>query len=157
VFRVGDRVIQRRNDYELGVFNGDIGRIIAADSRDVTCQVAFGAGAGGQTVTYAQGDLAQLALAYAITVHKSQGSEFDAVIVPLVAQHHRMLFRGLVYTALTRARRLAVFVGERRALALAVRNAEGSARQTALTHVLASLTVRPYASSCATAGWSTRS
>jgi exodeoxyribonuclease V alpha subunit len=138
VFRAGDRVIQRRNDYELGVFNGDIGRIVAADSREMTCQVAFGAGTGAPIVTYAQGDLAQLALAYAITVHKSQGSEFDAVILPLVAQHHRMLFRGLVYTGLTRARRLAVFVGERRALALAVRNAEGAARQTALAHLLAS-------------------
>jgi len=138
VFRVGDRVIQRRNDYELGVFNGDIGRIVAADSQEVSCQVAFGTGPEAQTVTYAQGDLAQLALAYAITVHKSQGSEFDAVILPLAAQHHRLLFRGLVYTGLTRARRLAVFVGERRALALAVRNAEASTRQTALTHLLTS-------------------
>lgn len=170
VFRVGDRVIQRRNDYDLGVHNGDIGRIVAADGLEMSCQVEFGPGPGSgsepgsrsgsepgpgtgtkagaetgkgletstggdtevQRVTYTQADLAQLALAYAITVHKSQGSEFDVVILPLVAQHHRMLFRGLVYTGLTRARRLALFVGERRALALAVRNAEGVSRQTAL-------------------------
>jgi len=162
VFRVGDRVIQRRNDYDLGVYNGDIGRIVAADGLEMSCEVEFGpetgsgtgtgsgsdsglgsgsgggtgsgtgSGAGTQRVVYTQADLAQLALAYAITVHKSQGSEFDVVILPLVAQHHRMLFRGLVYTGLTRARRLALFVGERRALALAVGNAEGVSRQTAL-------------------------
>lgn len=150
VFRVGDRVIQRRNDYDLGVYNGDIGRIVAADGLEMSCEVEFGSEvgpdvgsgvgsgvgsateAGTQRVTYTQADLAQLALAYAITVHKSQGSEFDVVILPLVAQHHRMLFRGLVYTGLTRARRLALFVGERRALALAVGNAEGVSRQTAL-------------------------
>jgi len=139
VLRVGDRVIQRRNDYDLGVFNGDIGRIADLDAQDSTCRVEFGSGAEARTVTYTQDDLAQLALAYAITVHKSQGSEFDAVILPLTAQHHRMLFRGLVYTALTRARRLAVFVGERRALALAVRRSEGAARQTALAHRIAGL------------------
>jgi len=140
VFRVGDRVIQRRNDYDLGVYNGDIGRIVAADGLEMSCEVEFGSesgagtgtGTGTQRVTYTQADLAQLALAYAITVHKSQGSEFDVVILPLVAQHRRMLFRGLVYTGLTRARRLALFVGERRALALAIGNAEGVSRQTAL-------------------------
>lgn len=134
IFRVGDRVIQRRNDYDLGVYNGDIGRIVAADGLEMSCEVEFGSESesGTQRVTYTQADLAQLALAYAITVHKSQGSEFDVVILPLVAQHRRMLFRGLVYTGLTRARRLAIFVGERRALALAVGNAEGVSRQTAL-------------------------
>jgi exodeoxyribonuclease V alpha subunit len=137
LFRVGDRVIQRRNNYDLGVFNGDIGRIVAADAAALTCQVAFRSGAGEPLVTYAQGDLVQLALAYAITIHKSQGSEFQAVIIPLVTQHYRMLFRGLVYTALTRARRLAVFVGERRALTLAVSNTERAQRQTALTWLLA--------------------
>ena len=139
ILRVGDRVIQRRNDYELGVFNGDLGRIAAVDPQDSSCRVEFGSGADARSVAYTRADLMQLALAYAITVHKSQGSEFDAVILPLAAQHHRMLFRGLVYTALTRARRLAVFVGERRALALAVRRSEGAARQTALAHRIARL------------------
>lgn len=150
VLRVGDRVIQRRNDYALGVFNGDIGRIVAVNAEAVTCRVAFGAAAGDTAggrgraggdaaaphVDYTQADLSQLALAYAITVHKSQGSEFDAVILPIAHQHHRMLFRGLVYTALTRARRLAIFVGERSALTLAVRNVESSRRQTALAHLV---------------------
>jgi exodeoxyribonuclease V alpha subunit len=143
ILRVGDRVIQRRNDYELGVFNGDIGRIVAVDPFASTCEVEFGSGTDTRTVPYTQADLVQLALAYAITVHKSQGSEFDAVILPLGAQHHRMLFRALVYTALTRARRLAVFVGERRALALAVRRSEGAARQTALAHRIAGLLAPP--------------
>jgi exodeoxyribonuclease V alpha subunit len=136
VFRVGDRVIQRRNNYDLRVFNGDIGRIVAADAGAMTCRVAFRAGAGEQFVTYTHADLVQLALAYATTIHKSQGSEFEAVIIPLVTQHYRMLSRCLVYTGLTRAKRLAFFVGERRALALAVRNTESAARQTALTHLL---------------------
>jgi len=137
VLRPGDRVIQRRNNYHLGVFNGDIGEIVAIDPAGPGCQVAFGpAGRRDELVTYGPGDLAEIALAYAITVHKSQGSEFDAVIVPLVAQHHRMLFRGLVYTALTRARRLALFVGERRALARAIRNASAEHRQTALAYLI---------------------
>jgi exodeoxyribonuclease V alpha subunit len=135
--RPGDRVIQLRNNYHLGIFNGDIGEIVSVDPRGPGCEVAFGpAERRERVVSYGPSDLAEIALAYAITVHKSQGSEFDAVIIPLVAQHHRMLFRGLVYTALTRATRLAVFVGERRALGLAIRNQSAERRQTALAHLI---------------------
>jgi len=144
LLRPGDRVIQRRNDYYLGVFNGDIGEVLEVDPAGPGCRVAFGPlGRRDQIVSYGPGDLGELALAYAITVHKSQGSEFDAVIVPLVAQHHRMLFRGLVYTALTRARRLAIFVGERRALARAIRNQSAERRQTALTYRIGQATAEP--------------
>lgn len=136
VLRVGDRVLQRRNNYQLGVFNGDIGRIVAADAEEMTCQVEFRAGGRSQIVSYTKADLVELSLAYAITVHKSQGSEFDAVIIPIVTQHYRMLFRGLVYTGLTRAKKLAIFVGERRALALAVANTNPATRQTALDFLI---------------------
>ncbi len=135
-FRVGDRVIQHRNDYELGVYNGDIGTIRAVDAAELGCEVAFGPGSREHVVHYGREKLAELSLAYAITVHKSQGSEFDAVILPLVTQHYRMLFRGLVYTGLTRAKKLAVFVGQRSALALAVGNVRSRARQTALAHLV---------------------
>ena len=138
--RVGDRVIQRRNDYDLGVFNGDIGRIIAIDALELRAEVAYPGGQGSdakeRVVAYERDSLAELALAYAITIHKAQGSEFEAVILPLCSQHHTMLFRDLVYTALTRARRLAIFVGSRRALAQAVANVDPRQRQTALTVVL---------------------
>jgi len=136
VLRVGDRVLQRRNNYQLGVFNGDIGQIVAADAQEMTCEVEFRGGGRNQVVSYTKADLVELSLAYAITVHKSQGSEFDAVIIPLVTQHYRMLFRGLVYTGLTRAKKLAIFVGERRALSLAVGNTNPTARQTALDHLI---------------------
>ncbi len=135
VLRVGDRVIQRRNDYDLGVFNGDIGRVVSADAVEMTLDVDF----GNQRVSYSKDALVHLALAYSVTVHKSQGSEFEAVIVPVVMQHFSMLFRDLIYTALTRARRLAVFVGRRGALKHAVDNTDSVRRQTALTQVLGAL------------------
>jgi exodeoxyribonuclease V alpha subunit len=132
VLRVGDRVIQKRNDYDLGVFNGDIGRIASVDAVQLTVDVDF----GDRVVTYSRDALAYLSLAYAITVHKSQGSEFPVVIVPVVMQHFTMLFRDLIYTALTRARRLAVFVGSRTALRRAVANTDSVLRQTALSQLL---------------------
>lgn len=136
--RVGDRVIQRRNDYDLGVFNGDIGRIVAIDAIALRAEVSYPGGPDGapRMVAYERDALAELGLAYAITIHKAQGSEFEAVILPLVSQHHTMLFRDLVYTGLTRARRLAIFVGSRGALARAVANIDPRKRQTALTVVL---------------------
>jgi exodeoxyribonuclease V alpha subunit len=129
-FRVGDRVIHRRNNYDLGVFNGDIGVITAIDNAELTCAVAFFP--DGRTVDYRRDDIPELDLAYAITIHKSQGSEFAAVIIPVLTQHFKMLYRNLVYTGLTRARNLAVFVGTRRALAMAVKNQDTSQRQTFL-------------------------
>ncbi|ADW16641.1 helicase, RecD/TraA family [Desulfobulbus propionicus DSM 2032] len=134
LFRVGDRVIHRKNNYELGVFNGDIGRITHLDNEELTCVVSFFP--DHREVVYRKEDIVELELAYAITIHKAQGSEFEAVILPVLPQHFKMLFRNLIYTGLTRARRLAVFVGTRKALAMAVRNQDTSRRQTALGELL---------------------
>ena len=134
IFRVGDRVIHRRNNYELGVFNGDIGVIQDINNIDLTCSVAFYP--DNRLVHYKQNDIMELDLAYAITIHKSQGSEFEAVIIPVLTQHFKMLFRNLIYTGITRAKKLAVFVGTRRAMAMAVKNQDISKRQTALQELL---------------------
>ena len=136
IFRVGDRVIHRRNNYDLGVFNGDIGMIREIDNEELTCVVSFFP--DQREVFYEKDHIVELDLAYAITIHKSQGSEFAAVIIPVLTQHYKMLFRNLLYTGLTRARKLAVFVGSRKALALAVQNQDTSRRQTALKELLVS-------------------
>ncbi|MHB1350745.1 MAG: SF1B family DNA helicase RecD2 [Desulfobulbaceae bacterium] len=133
-FREGDRVIHRRNNYDLEVFNGDIGRIVRIDTEELTCVVSFYP--DGREVRYRKEDIVELDLAYAITIHKSQGSEFQAVIIPVLTQHFKMLYRNLIYTGLTRARKLAVFVGTRKALAMAVRQQDPSRRQTALEILL---------------------
>jgi exodeoxyribonuclease V alpha subunit len=134
LFRVGDRVIHRRNNYDLGVFNGDIGKIQAIDLESLTCVISFFA--DNRAVEYKRDDIVELDLAYAITIHKSQGSEFEVVILPVLTQHFKMLFRNLLYTGLTRARTLAVLVGTRKAMAMAVRNRDTSFRQTALKELL---------------------
>ncbi|WDP89364.1 MAG: AAA family ATPase [Desulfobacter sp.] len=134
IFRTGDRVIHRKNNYDLGVFNGDIGTIVEINTMDVTCAVRFFP--DNRVVHYKQTDIMELDLAYAITIHKSQGSEFQVVIIPVLTQHFKMLFRNLIYTGITRAKRLAVFVGTRRALGMAVRNQDISRRQTALQNLL---------------------
>jgi exodeoxyribonuclease V alpha subunit len=135
ILRVGDRVIQTRNNYDLGVFNGDIGRVIGVDTEEMTCEISFSAG-GDRQVVFEKDALSELSLAYAITIHKSQGSEFEAVIIPVLGQHFNMLFRNLIYTALTRAKKLAVFVGTRKALAMAVHQIDNKRRQTALTDLI---------------------
>ena len=134
ILRVGDRIIHKRNNYDLGVFNGDIGRIVRISTLDMSCLVQFSG--DNREVVYKKDDLLELDLAYAITIHKSQGSEFEAVIIPLLTQHFKMLFRNLIYTGLTRARKLAVGVGTRRALAMAVRQEDSCRRQTALQQLL---------------------
>lgn len=136
IFRVGDRVIHRKNNYELEVFNGDIGVIKEIDNEELTCEVSFFP--DGRQVFYQRDDIPQLDLSYAITIHKSQGSEFQTVIMPVLTQHYKMLFRNLIYTGLTRARNLAVFVGTRKALAMAVKNQDTSQRQTHLKELLES-------------------
>jgi len=136
IFRVGDRVIQKRNNYELSVFNGDIGRIVDLDNAEMTALVAFRNGSEIREVVYEREALPEMDLAYAITIHKSQGSEFGVVILPLVSQHFQMLFRNLIYTGLTRAKKLAVFVGTRTALQLAVSKQNTAIRQTALKFLL---------------------
>lgn len=136
VFRQGDRVIQKRNNYDLGVFNGDIGVITAVDNEGMELVVSFKAGWEVKEVRYQKEHLLELELAYAITIHKAQGSEFETVIIPIVTQHFGMLFRNLIYTGITRARKLAVLVGTRKALAMAVNKQNTAIRQTALEHLL---------------------
>jgi len=134
IFRIGDRVIHRRNNYDLNVFNGDIGTICKIDAEELTLSVSFFP--DGRIVDYTQDAIPELDLAYAITIHKSQGSEFEAVIIPVLTQHFKMLFRNLIYTGLTRAKKLAVLVGTRKALALSVKNQDTSQRQTLLKELL---------------------
>jgi exodeoxyribonuclease V alpha subunit len=132
-FRVGDKVIQSANNYDLSVFNGDIGFVRAIDGEAKTASVSF----GERLVNYKDEALLDLKLAYAITIHKSQGSEFPAVVMPVSTQHFIMLQRNLVYTGLTRAKKLAVFVGTTKALFMAVRNQQSLRRQTLLLARLA--------------------
>jgi exodeoxyribonuclease V alpha subunit len=136
IFRQGDRVIHRRNNYDLEVFNGDIGRIKSIDNENLTMIVSFFP--DSREVEYQKENIVELDLAYAITIYKSQGSEFAAVIIPVLTQHFKMLYRNLMYTGLTRARELAVFVGTRKALAMAIRQQDTSLRQTALEFLLKS-------------------
>ncbi len=136
IFRTGDRVIHKRNNYDLGVFNGDIGVIEQINNLDLTCVVSFLP--DNRRVYYKREDIMELDLAYAITIHKSQGSEFEIVIIPVLTQHFKMLFRNLIYTGITRAKNLAVFTGTRKALAMAVKNQDVSQRQTALKFLLQS-------------------
>ena len=134
IFRVGDRVIHRRNNYDLNVFNGDIGQVIDINNEEVTCTIAFYP--DNREVFYKKEDIMELDLAYAITIHKSQGSEFKTVIIPVLTQHFKMLYRNLIYTGLTRAKKLALFVGTRKALAMAVRQQDTAKRQTALQDLI---------------------
>ncbi len=128
-FRTGDKVMQVKNDYDKDVFNGDIGRIIAVgDGDQAEVLVEF----DGRRVSYPPEELDQLVLAYAVTVHKSQGSEYPAVVIPLMTQHYMMLQRSLLYTAITRGKRLVVVIGQPRALAMAVRTQDARTRMSAL-------------------------
>ena len=126
--REGDKVIQSVNNYDLGVFNGDIGFVVQAGVDGGKLGVKF----GERLINYEDEQILDLRLAYAITIHKSQGSEFPVVVLPLTMQHYVMLQRNLVYTALTRSRKLAVFVGAPKAFAAAVRNQSSQQRQTTL-------------------------
>jgi len=129
--RVGDRVIQTRNNYNLGVFNGDGGTITAIADGEVA--VDFG---DGRAVAYAPADLLDLDHAYALTVHRAQGSEWPGVIVLVSSSHGPMLSRNLLYTALTRARRVAVLIGDEAAIARAVAERGDGARRTGLAALL---------------------
>jgi len=117
-FRVRDKVIQTENDYDKEVFNGDIGQVVKVDPLEREVTVSF----APREVVYDFGELDELGLAYAITIHKAQGSEFPAVVIPLAMQHYLLLQRNLVYTGVTRGKRLVVLVGQKKALAAAVRN-----------------------------------
>ncbi len=133
---IGDKVMQLRNDYDKGVFNGDMGLVASIDVHTSVVVVEFGEGTFRQSVSYEPHELEALTLAYAISIHRAQGSEYPAVIVPLVMQHAILLQRNLLYTALTRARRLCVLVGEQRALYRAVQNDAVTQRYTTLTQRL---------------------
>ncbi len=127
-FRPGDKVMQTQNNYDKDVFNGDIGYLVALDPIQHTLRVDF----DGRGVEYDWSEADQIVLAYAVSVHKAQGSEFPVVVVPLVTAHYLMLQRNLLYTAITRARELCVLVGSRRAIGIAVRNNKVAQRYTAL-------------------------
>jgi exodeoxyribonuclease V alpha subunit len=127
-FRPGDKIIQLRNNYDKNLFNGDIGRVMAADPKDGTIDADF----DGERHTFTRGEMGALSLAYAISIHKSQGSEYPVVIVPLLKAHFMMLQRNLLYTAITRGRRKVFLVGDPAAYAMAVRNNEARRRFTHL-------------------------
>ncbi len=131
-FRQGDRVIQTENNYQRDVFNGDLGVIESINRIEQELVVSF----EGRSVSYDFGDLDELSLAYVLTVHKSQGSEYPCVVIPLHTQHFMMLQRNLLYTAVTRGKRLVVLVGTKKALSLAVRRQDTRQRYTALARRL---------------------
>ncbi len=124
----GDRVMQISNNYDLNVFNGDLGIIQKIDSANKSFHIVFDTG----IVTYNFDDIDQIRLAYAITIHKSQGSEFPAVLVPIISQHYIMLKRNLIYTAMTRAQKLLILIGSKKAMAMAVNNHKLKPRFTKL-------------------------
>lgn len=140
-FRTGDRVMQLKNDYDKGVYNGDVGLVRAVDTEEGECTVEI----DGQIVRYSGRDLMSLQLAYAVSIHKSQGSEFPAVIVPLMPEHHVMLRRNLLYTAVTRARKLCVVAGDPRAIDRAVQSDDAGQRHTGLTGRLLTALAQPWA------------
>jgi exodeoxyribonuclease V alpha subunit len=127
-FRPGDKVMQTQNDYDKDVYNGDIGYVKAFDMVEHTLRIDF----EGRLVEYDWNEADQLVLAYAVTVHKAQGSEFPVVVIPIVTQHYIMLQRNLLYTAITRAQNLCVLVGNRRAISIAVQNNKVAQRYSAL-------------------------
>jgi exodeoxyribonuclease V alpha subunit len=137
--RAGDKVMQLRNNYEKGVFNGDLGRIASIDPEDGSAKIDF----LGRVVEYDSDELDEIALAYATSVHKSQGSEYPAVVIPLHTSHYVMLHRSILYTAVTRGKKLVVIVGSRKALAMAIRNVRVERRNTGLTEKLRRLIRHP--------------
>jgi exodeoxyribonuclease V alpha subunit len=128
VLRVGDKVMQIRNNYDKDVFNGDMGHITAINLEDGELSIDV----DGQQIDYEFTELDELTLAYAISVHKSQGSEYPVVVLPLLTQHYIMLQRNLLYTAITRAKRMVIIVGTRKAIGMAIKNNKITARWSAL-------------------------
>ena len=137
-FRVNDKVMQIVNNYEKEVFNGDIGRVVGIEPEEQKIVIKY----DDRMVDYGWHELDELVLAYAISIHKSQGSEYPAVVVPLLSQHYIMLQRNLLYTAITRARKLVVLVGSRKAMAIAIRNNKVQHRYTGLSARLASSVIQ---------------
>lgn len=131
-YRVNDRVMQIRNNYDKKTFNGDIGTILSIDRSAEELTIDF----DGTSVMYSFDELNELVLAYAITIHKSQGSEYNAVIIPIFMQHFMLLQRNLIYTAITRAKKLCIFVGQTKALAMGIKNEKQDKRITFLQQFL---------------------
>ena len=127
-FRQGDKVMQIRNNYDKNVFNGDIGYISVVDVNERTLSVIY----DGRVVEYDVSELDEITLAYAITIHKSQGSEFPVVVMPVSMKHYVMLQRNLIYTGITRAKKICVLIGSTKALAYAIHNQTVSKRNTRL-------------------------
>ena len=133
-FQIGDKVIQTENDYDKDVFNGDVGIVERIDAVEQQVAVRF----DERLVKYDFGELDEISLAYAITIHKSQGSEFPAVVIPLATQHYMLLQRNLIYTGITRGKRLLVLIGQKKALGIAVRNDRPQRRYSGLLSSLRS-------------------
>jgi exodeoxyribonuclease V alpha subunit len=127
-FLVGDKVMQTENDYDKEVYNGDLGFITAIDPDVGEIRIDF----DGREVTYQFGELDQVVLAYATTIHKSQGSEYPVVIIPVTTQHYPMLQRNLLYTGITRGKRLVILLGQKKAIVIAVKNVSGRRRWSKL-------------------------
>jgi len=144
VFKTGDKVMQIRNNYDKDVFNGDIGRIMSIDREEHEITVDY----DDKRISYDFTELDEVVLAYAVSVHKSQGSEYPAVVMPLLTQHYMMLQRNLLYTAITRGKKLVVLIGTKKALAIAIRNNKQKMRYTRLRERLKNFGLdksRPYA------------
>jgi len=131
-FRIGDKVMQIVNNYDKDVFNGDIGWISEINPEERELAIDF----DGRLVPYDYSDLDEVILAYAISVHKSQGSEYPVVILPVVTQHYMLLQRNLIYTGITRAKKLVIMIGTKKALAIAIRNNKPQRRYTLLSERL---------------------
>jgi exodeoxyribonuclease V alpha subunit len=132
IYRVGDKVMQIRNNYDKEVFNGDIGRITAIQWEDKEVTINF----DDREVVCDFSDLDEIVPAYAVSVHKSQGSEYSVVIIPIVTQHYILLQRNLIYTAVTRGKKLVIIVGSRKAMAIGINNTKTRQRYTRLRHRL---------------------
>jgi exodeoxyribonuclease V alpha subunit len=139
IFSPGDKVMQVENDYDREVYNGDLGIVSHIDAEGGELHVDF----DGRDVIYGFGELDELMLAYATTIHKSQGSEYPAVVIPLSTQHYPMLLRNLVYTGVTRGKRLVVLVGQRKALAIAVKGTRARRRWSKLREWLTCRAIGP--------------
>jgi exodeoxyribonuclease V alpha subunit len=127
--------MQLKNNYEKEVFNGDIGKIVKINEKEEIIEVNF----PEKIVTYQGQDINQITLAYAVSVHKSQGTEYPVILMPLLVSHYLMLQRNLLYTGLTRAKKLAIIVGEKKALAIAIKNDKMAKRYTKLKERIASV------------------
>jgi len=135
VLKAGDKVMQIRNNYDKDVFNGDIGRIIKIDREEQEVIVDY----DGRPVPYEYSQLDEIVMAYAVSVHKSQGSEYPVIVMPILTQHYMLLQRNLLYTGVTRGKKLVILVGTKKAIAIAIKNNKPQQRYTLLKDRLMSV------------------